>query len=49
MIKNKYTILLVEDDELLAIVNKESLESCGYTVLTAKTANETISYSKKQS
>ncbi|MBL0264385.1 MAG: PAS domain S-box protein [Leptospiraceae bacterium] len=43
MIKNKYTILLVEDDELLAIVNKESLESCDYTVLTAKTANESIS------
>ena len=36
-------ILLVEDDELLSIVNKGSVERCGYTVLTATTANETIS------
>ena len=36
-------ILLVEDDELLSIVNKGTLISCGYKVLTATTANETIS------
>jgi|JI9StandDraft_1071089.scaffolds.fasta_scaffold01765_2 PAS domain S-box-containing protein len=36
-------ILLVEDDELLSIVNKDSLMSCGYIVLTAKTPVEATS------
>lgn len=39
----KIKILLVEDDELLSIVNKDSLMSCGYIVLTAKTPVEATS------
>lgn len=42
VINKRNTILLVEDDELFSILNKESLLKCGYNVLTAKSAEESI-------
>jgi DNA-binding response OmpR family regulator len=42
VINKRNTVLLVEDDELFSILNKESLLKCGYNVLTAKSAEESI-------
>ena len=36
------SVLLVEDDEMLSIVTKESLRKFGYSVFTANTATKAI-------
>ena len=47
-INNKRTILLVEDEAIVAVTQKKALEKYGYNVITAKSGQEAINIFKEK-
>ena len=46
-VEEKKTLLLVEDEALIAFFEKKELEKCGYNVITANTGEKAVKASKE--